>query len=318
MGIKEAKTIWFDGEYIPWGDANVHITAHALHYGSSVFEGIRAYETPDGPAIFRLSDHIDRLFDSAKIHRIAIPFTPEQVEEACRGIIVENGLASAYLRPLVFRGAESLGVTGADCPIQIAVIAFEWGAYLGEAGLTAGVDVGVSSWSRAAPNTFPAMAKAGGNYLSSQLVANEARRHGYAEGVALDHQGYVSEGSGENIFLVKKGKLFTPPVSAAILPGLTRDTVITLARERGYSVTEDRIPREALYVADEVFFTGTAAEITPVRSVDGIPIGAHRRGAITEQIQNDFFGLFDGRTADRWGWLDRVRAARPVAMTAGK
>lgn len=318
MAIKEAKTIWFDGRLVPWKDANVHITAHALHYGSSVFEGIRAYATPDGPAIFRLGDHIERLFDSAKIHRIDIPFAPDAITEACRSVVGENELASAYLRPIVFRGSESLGVTGADCPIQVAIIAFEWGAYLGEAGLSAGVDVGVSSWSRAAPNTFPAMAKAGGNYLSSQLVANEARRHGYAEGIALDHQGYVSEGSGENIFLVKKGQLFTPPVSAAILPGLTRDTVMALARERGYAVTEDRIPREALYVAEEIFFTGTAAEITPIRSVDGITIGAHRRGPITEQLQSDFFGLFDGRTPDRWGWLDPVHPPRPLAMSAGK
>ena len=307
MGIKESKYIWFDGELVPWADAQIHVMTHALHYGSSVFEGIRAYPTGNqGTVVFRLQDHTERFFDSAKIHRLNFGFTPEQINEACRAVVRQNRLPSAYVRPIIFRGMGDLSLTGTQSPVHVAVAAFEWGAYLGEEALAQGVDTCVSSWTRAAPNTFPAMAKAGGNYLSSQLIGAEAARHGYAEGIALDHNGLVSEGSGENIFLVKRGKLITPPLCSAVLPGITRDTVMTLARSMGIETKEERLPREGLYVADEAFFTGTAAEVSPIRSVDGIQIGDGRRGPITQRLQDAFFGLFDGRTQDEWGWLDPV------------
>jgi branched-chain amino acid aminotransferase len=307
MSLAHGKTIWFDGELRPWEEATVHVMAHGLHYGSSVFEGIRAYATEAGPVIFRLRDHIQRLFDSARVHRMVPSYGADIIEAACRDVVSENGLGSAYIRPVVFRGLGGLGLAAADNPVQVAVAAFEWGAYLGEAALAGGVDAGVSSWTRVPPNTLPALAKAGGNYLSSQLIAEEARRHGYAEGIALDHEGLVAEGSGENVFVVREGRLHTPTRSASILPGLTRDTVITLARARGWEVIEERMPRELLYLADEIFFTGTAAEITPVRSIDGLQVGAGGRGPVTEALQAAFFGLFDGTTEDRWGWLDPVR-----------
>ncbi len=302
--MKHSKYIWFDGEMVPWEKATVHVLSHALHYGSSVFEGIRSYTTPNGAAIFRLEDHIQRLIDSAKIYRMDLHYSRAQLEEACRLVVVENGLSSAYLRPLVFKGYGSLGVATQDVPINTIVAAFEWGAYLGEGGLSDGVDTCVSSWIRPSPNSLPAMAKAGGNYLSSQLIVEEANRNGYREGIALDCEGFVSEGSGENIFVVRNGKISTPPVSGSILPGITRHTVMTLAERRGLQITEERIPREALYIADEVFFTGTAAEITPVRSVDRMKVGEGKRGPLTEALQNDFFGLFDGSTPAPDGWLD--------------
>jgi branched-chain amino acid aminotransferase len=306
MPITPTKYIWFNGELVPWEKATVHVMTHALHYGSSVFEGVRAYGTPKGTAIFRLAPHTRRLFDSAKIYRMDIPFTPEQINDACRATVRENGLKSAYIRPLVFRGYGEMGVFPMKCPVEVAITAIEWGAYLGAEALENGVDVGISSWSRVAPNTLPAMAKAGGNYLSSQLIVMEAVRHGYSEGIALDVHGYLSEGSGENLFVIRDGAVYTPPATAAILPGITRDTVITLARELGYEVREQNLPREALYVADELFFTGTAAEVSPIRSVDGVTIGAGRRGPITTAIQNAFFGLFNGETEDKWGWLEYV------------
>lgn len=306
MSIEQSKLIWFDGELVPWEKARIHVMTHGLHYGSSVFEGIRAYATSTGPAVFRLRDHTRRLFDSAKIHRLEVPFDIDTLDEACRSVVRDNGLESAYIRPIVFRGVGDLSLTGSKGPVQVAVAAFEWGAYLGAEALSRGVDVCVSSWARAAPNTLPALAKAGGNYLSSQLIGGEAVRHGYAEGIALDHNGMVSEGSGENIFLVKNGRLITPPVCSAILPGLTRDTVIQLAGTMGIEVREEVFPREALYLADELFFTGTAAEVSPIRSVDGITVGHGRRGPITQRVQEAFFGLFDGTIMDRWGWLDPV------------
>ena len=306
MAIKQSEFIWFDGELVPWQEAKVHVLCHGLNYGSSVFEGIRSYETQHGAAIFRLRDHIRRLYDSAKIHRLKMAYPQETVEEACRMVIARNGLSSAYIRPLVFRGFGSLAVVAEDIPVHVAVAAFEWGAYLGEDGLSQGVDTCISSWVRAAPNALPAIAKAGGNYLSSQLIGAEAARNGYAEGIALDHEGYISEGSGENIFVIRDGRISTPPVSASILPGITRQTVVELARRLGLDVHEERIPREALYIADEVFFTGTAAEVTPVRSVDRLQIGSGRRGPITEKLQKAFFGLFDGTTPDTNEWLDKV------------
>ncbi len=306
MPITPTKYIWFNGELVPWEKATVHVMTHALHYGSSVFEGIRCYDTPRGPAIFRLSPHTRRLIDSAKIYRMELPYTPDQLNDACKAVVRENGLTSAYLRPLAWRGYGEIGVYPLKNPVEVMVAAIEWGAYLGAEALELGVDVGVSSWTRVAPNTLPAMSKAGGNYLSSQLIVMEARQHGYVEGLALDINGNLSEGSGENLFLIRDGVIFTPPITAALLPGITRDSVITLARQLGYELREQNLPRESLYLADELFFTGTAAEVSPVRSVDGITVGAGRRGPITTAIQKAFFGLFSGETADEWGWLEYV------------
>jgi branched-chain amino acid aminotransferase len=298
------ENIWFNGELVPWDKAQIHVLSHVVHYGSSVFEGIRCYATPTGPAIFRLKDHTRRLFDSAKIYRMTIPFTPEQINAACKQVVVANKLDSAYLRPIAFRGYGELGVDPTPCPVDVAVAALNWGRYLGAEALENGIDVGVSSWWRIAPNTLPAMAKAGANYMNSQLVRMEANLHGYGEGILLDTQGFVSEGSGENIFLIRDGRVLTPPLSGSVLPGITRDTAITLMREQGIQIIEQPIPRESLYIADELFFTGTAAEVTPIRSVDGIQVGNGRRGPITERVQSAFFDLLSGEQPDRWGWLE--------------
>jgi branched-chain amino acid aminotransferase len=322
MPLKTSKYIWHEGKLVPWEQATVHVLSHALHYGSSVFEGIRVYATPTGAVGFRLTDHIRRLFHSAKIYRIKIPFTCEALVDACREVVRENDLLKgAYIRPIAFRGYGEMGVAGnIEQPASVSVAAWQWGSYLGEHGLDQGVDVCVSSWQRVAPNTVPALAKAGGNYLSSALVTLEARRLGFAEGVALNTAGFVSEGAGENLFLVQNGTLYTPPVASSILSGLTRDSVIKLAQSAGLDVVEQNIPRELLYIADEVFLTGTAAEVTPVRSVDKIPVGEGKRGPITERLQKLFFGLFDGTTADRFGWLEPIvdsqaaRIERPKAV----
>jgi branched-chain amino acid aminotransferase len=308
MPIPATPYIWFNGKLVPWEKATVHVLSHALHYASSVFEGVRAYTVPNGVAIFRLRDHTRRLFDSAKIHRIQIPFSPDQVNEACRQVIAVNGLnAGAYLRPIAFRGYGEIGVAPKiDPPVEIAIAAWEWGKYLGKESEEAGVDVCVSSWQRVAANTIPAMAKAAGNYLSSQLISQEAHRLGFAEGIGLAPDGTVSEGAGENLFLVKDNVLFTPGISHSLLGGITRDTVMTLARAQGLEVREIAMPREMMYLADELFFTGTAVEVTPIRSVDRIAIGAGKRGPVTERLQRLFFGLFDGTTTDKWGWLDPV------------
>lgn len=292
---------------IPWENATVHVMAHALHYGSSVFEGMRCYDTPAGPAIFRLDAHIRRLFDSAKLYRIEVPFSPDELSQACKDSISKNGLTSAYIRPLIFRGAGSLGVVAnGDVPIDVIVAAIEWGAYLGEDAMTKGVDCCVSSWTRTNSASIPVLAKAGGHYLNAQLIGSEARRNGFDEGISVTANGTISEGSAENIFLVRDGKIFTPPLSAAILGGITRDSAIALASDLGYEVVEEQLPRELMYVADEMFMTGTAAEITPVRSVDRIEIGSGSRGPITEAIQTAFFGLFDGTTDDKRNWLEKV------------
>ncbi|MDF2179080.1 branched-chain amino acid transaminase [Aliiglaciecola sp. CAU 1673] len=308
MAKKTAEFIWFNGDIMPWQDAKVHVMTHAIHYGSSVFEGVRAYHTPDkGTCIFRLQDHTRRLLDSAKIYRMTIPYTAEQINQACKDIVRQNKLKSAYIRPIAFYGDIGMGLQipfGQET--ELVVAAFEWGAYLGEEGLKNGVDAGVTSWNRLAANTMPTGAKAGGNYLSSQLISMEARRHGYQEGIALDINGYLSEGAGENLFIFRDGKVSTPPRTAAILPGITRDTVITLLKELGYEVREENIPRETLYLADEILMCGTAAEVTPVRSVDGIKVGNGGRGPITEKVQEKFFGLFNGSTEDKWGWLTPV------------
>jgi len=322
MPLKTSKFIWHDGKLVPWEEATVHVLSHALHYGSSVFEGVRVYATPRGPVGFRLTDHIRRMFHSAKVYRMKIPYTEETLVEAAKEVIRANDLLKgAYIRPIAYRGYGEMGVAGnIEEPARCSIAAWEWGSYLGEGGLEQGVDVCISSWQRVAPNTVPALAKAGGNYLSSALVTLEARRLGFAEGIALNSAGYVSEGAGENVFLVHEGRILTPPVAASILAGLTRDTVMKLAASAGYDVVEQEIPRELLYLADEVFLTGSAAEITPVRSVDRIPVGAGKRGPVTEKLQSMFFGLFDGTTEDRWGWLepvlpDEARGAdRPVAL----
>ena len=318
MPIPATQFIWFNGKLVPWEKATVHVLSHALHYGSSVFEGERAYETPRGVAIFRLRDHTRRLFDSAKIYRIAMAYSPEQINDACRQVIAANNLKrGAYIRPVVFRGYGEIGVTPKnDPPTEVAIAAWEWGKYLGAEDEDAGVDACVSSWNRVAPNTLPALAKAGGNYLSSQLIGSEARRLGFAEGIGLSPDGTLSEGSGENLFLVKDGVLLTPALAHSVLGGLTRDSVIRLARERGIEVREMAMPRELLDLADEAFFTGTAVEITPIRSVDRLPVGNGKRGPVTETLQNAFFGLFAGKTPDRWGWLDYVDMSAPRAAAA--
>jgi branched-chain amino acid aminotransferase len=308
MPIPATPYIWFNGKLVAWEKATVHVLAHALHYGSSVFEGVRAYETPRGVAIFRLLDHTRRFFDSAKVYRLHMPFSPEQINEACRQVIASNDLAhGAYIRPVAFRGYGEIGVAPKiDPPTEVAIAAWEWGKYLGHESEENGVDVCISSWQRVAPNTLPAMAKAGGNYLSSQLISQEAKRLGFAEGIGLAPDGTVSEGAGENLFLVKDGVLMTPSLAHSVLSGITRDTVMKLCREFGLEVREMTIPRELLYLADELFFTGTAVEITPIRSVDRITVGSGRRGPITERLQKAFFGLFTLSTPDKWGWLDFV------------
>ena len=306
MPMEKSEYIWFDGEFVPWDEAKVHVLSHAMHYGSSVFEGIRCYNTTNGPGVFRLPEHVQRMVNSCKIYRIEIPFSSDEISEAIVGTVAKNGLRSCYIRPLVFRGYSQLGVEPRTCPVQMIVAVWEWGAYLGPEALEQGVDVGVSSWRRMAPGTIPASAKVGGHYTNSQLIRMEAAEHGYTEGIALDVYGYVSEGSGENIFVVKDGVIYTPPLSASILNGITRSSVITLAREFGYEVIETLITREQLYIADEIFFTGTAAEVSPIRSVDHIVIGPGRRGPITTKIQSEFFKIITGEVPDQHHWLTPV------------
>ena len=302
------KYIWFNGKMVNYADAKVHVLSHALHYGTAVFEGIRAYNTPKGPCVFRLNEHIDRLFNSARIYRFPVPFTKDEVKDACCKIISENGLASGYIRPLIFMGEIGLGVhipEGSKAEVMVA--AMPWGAYLGKDGLEKGVPVCVSSWNRLAPNTIPTEAKAAGNYLSSILISNEAARNGYAEAIALDTDGFISEGSGENVFFVKDGAIYTAPFTNGLLPGITRHAIITLAKEVLHiPVYEQKMQREMCYLADEAFFTGTAAEITPISSIDGLDVGPGKRGPITKQLQETFFDLVQGKIEDKWGWLTPV------------
>ncbi|HUO84473.1 MAG TPA: branched-chain amino acid transaminase [Thermoanaerobaculia bacterium] len=306
MAFEDVKKIWMNGKLVDFADAKIHVLSHVVHYGSGVFEGIRCYNTKRGPAIFRLRDHSRRLFDSSKIYRMDLPITLEEFETACLETIRVNGFEDCYIRPLVYRGFHSLGVYGGACPVDIIIAVWKWGKYLGAEGYEKGVDVRVSSWTRMAPNTFPAMAKATANYMNSQLIRMEAEADGYAEGIALDVDGYVSEGSGENIFVIRDGMILTPPLGSSVLPGITRDSIITIARNLGYEVTEKMVPREFLYIADEVFFTGTAAEVTPIRSIDRIQVGEGRRGPITEQIQKIFLQTVNGEIEDRFGWLTPV------------
>ena len=305
--------IWRDGKFVNWEDATIHVISHVVHYGSSVFEGIRCYATPEGPSIFRLADHMRRLADSCKIYRMPLEHSIDTLIQGAIDTVAENDLPHCYLRPVALRTGEQMGVLPTNVPLEVFIIPWTWGTYLGQEALEAGVDVCVSSWRRPAPNTFPTMAKAGGNYLNSQLSKMEARLDGYSEGIMLDYFGQISEGSGENLFLVRDGKLVTSPVSAGILNGITRDSVTRIAHDLGYQVVEQVIPREMLYIADEAFFTGTAAEITPIRSVDKIPVGNGKRGPITKAIQEQYMGIAEGRLPDPYGWRTMV----PTGVHAG-
>jgi branched-chain amino acid aminotransferase len=315
MGAPRSDFIWMNGTLVPWDDAKIHLGSHVIHYGSAVFEGVRCYKTPKGPAVFRLDAHIERLFASAKIYWMDLAYSPEQLNDAILETIRANKLDACYIRPVVYRGVGELGVNPLTASLDVAVMVWEWGKYLGQEALEQGVDVCVSSWSRMAPNTLPAMAKSAGNYLNSQLIKVEALKNGFAEGIALDSLGYVSEGSGENLFAVLKGRLVTPPLVASVLPGITRDTVLALARQLGIAVEEKALPRELLYLADELFFTGTAAEITPIRSVDRRTVGSGKRGPVTAALQKAFFDVIECRAADEHGWLTFVPAL--VGAAAG-
>ncbi len=311
--LKATEKIWHNGRLIEWNDAKIHVLSHVVSYGSSVFEGIRCYDTVSGPAIFRLKEHVRRLVDSARIYRMdTFSYSHEELEQAMIDLVQVNGLRSCYIRPIALRGYGFVGVNGMKNPVDIYIACWEWGKYLGEEAINSGVDVCISSWTRMAPNTLPALSKAGANYMNSQLINMEAVVNGYAEGIALDASGYISEGSGENVFVVRDGKVITPPLGASVLPGITRDTVVTIAKDLGIPVVEAIIPREMLYIADEVFFSGTAAEVTPVRSVDRVPVGKGSRGPITERIQKEFFAIVEGRAEDRHGWLSRVEVREPA------
>lgn len=306
MKVTPSERLWFNGELVPWESATTHVLSHVIHYGSGVFEGMRAYASAKGTAIVGLEEHVDRLFDSCKIIDLPIPFENARIRQAVIETVRDAGHDACYIRPFVFRGYGELGVDPTNAPVEVVIATFPFGPLMGKESLERGVDVGVSSWRRMAPDTHPAMAKAVGNYLNSQMVLLEAKRHGYSEGIVLDVNGYVSEGSGENIFLVRDGKLLTPPIGSSILAGITRGYTIQLAADLGLELHETRVPREMLYTSDEVFFTGTAAEITPIRSVDGKPVGSGGRGPVTEKIQSAYFDVLLGRSPDRHGWLTFV------------
>lgn len=311
--LQPTEKIWYNGRLIPWNDATLHVLSHVVSYGSSVFEGVRVYETEQGPAVFRVNEHSRRLVDSAKIYRMELPYSIAELSQAMVDVVRENKVGACYIRPIVLRGYGDVGVLPKNNPIETYIACFPWGRYLGEEAINDGVDVCVSSWTRMAPNTLPALAKAGANYMNSQLIRMEAATNGYAEGIALDSAGYISEGSGENIFVIRDGKLLTPPLGASVLPGITRDTIVKIAGQLGIPVVETIIPRELVYIADEMFFTGTAVEVTPVRSVDRIPVGSGHRGPITEKIQRRYFDIVDGKAKDEFGWLTLVsNVAEPV------
>ena len=320
MAFAGTGKIWMNGKLVDWADAKIHVASHVIHYGSGVFEGARCYDTKKGPAVLRLDAHIKRLLASAKIYRMDSPFTKVQLEAAVLDTILANNFKACYIRPLMYRGYNALGVNPLPCPVDVAIMVWEWGTYLGTDALEKGVDICVSSWNRPAPNTFPALAKASGNYANAALIRMEAEANGYSEGIALDTFGYVSEGSGENVFVVRDGTIYTPPLAASILAGITREMILTVARDLGYRVSEEMIPREMLYIADELFFAGTAVEITPVRSVDKIKVGMGRRGPVTEAIQRRFIGIINGDSPDTYGWLTFLDDARskpePVAAAA--
>jgi branched-chain amino acid aminotransferase len=308
--------IWMNGSLVDWADATIHIASHVIHYGSGVFEGARCYSTPQGSACFRLDAHMRRLFDSCKIYRMEPQIDVATLTDAVLDTIRANEFKACYIRPIIYRGYHTLGVNPFPCPVDAAVLTWEWGAYLGQDALEKGVDVRVSSWARSAPNTFPTLAKSSANYANSQLIKMEAMSDGYSEGIALDTAGHISEGSGQNLFIVRDNTIYTPPLSASILPGITRDSVLALAHDRGFRVREEMLPREMLYICDEAFFVGTAVEITPIRSVDKIPVGAGRRGPVTEALQTAFFEVINGDAPDRHGWLTYVYPGEPLQATA--
>jgi branched-chain amino acid aminotransferase len=316
MAFSGTGKIWMNGSMVDWADAKIHVASHVVHYGSGVFEGARCYATPRGSACFRLDAHMRRLYDSARIYRMEPQRPIEALTDAVLDTIRTNGFKACYIRPIVYRGYHELGVNPFPCPVETAILTWEWGAYLGQDALEKGVDVRISSWNRAAPNTFPALAKSSANYANAQLIKMEAVAEGYSEGIALDTSGLLSEGSGQNLFVVRDGVLYTPPFTAAILPGITRNSVVTLARDLGFEVREENLPRELLYIADEAFFVGTAVEITPIRSVDKITIANGRRGPITEALQRAFFGLVNGDAPDRHGWLTYVYPGEPLQAAA--
>jgi branched-chain amino acid aminotransferase len=312
MAFSGTGKIWMNGKLVEWKDATIHVGSHVVHYGSAVFEGARCYSTAKGSACFRLDAHMRRLFDSAKIYRMEPQLDQAALTEAVLETIRANQFKACYIRPIVYRGYNELGVNPFPCPVDTAIMTWEWGAYLGAGALEKGVDVRVSSWTRAHPNTFPTLAKSSANYANSQLIKMEAVAEGYSEGIALDTQGNLSEGSGQNLFLVRDNILYTPPLSAAVLPGITRSTIITLAQDLGFTVVEQVLPREMLYICDEVFFVGTAAEITPIRSIDKIQIGKGQRGPVAEALQVAFFDMINGETPDRHGWLTYVYPGEPL------
>jgi branched-chain amino acid aminotransferase len=317
MGFDGTGKIWMNGRIVDWKDATIHVASHVVHYGSAVFEGARCYKTPKGSAFFRLDAHVRRLYDSAKIYRMTYGIDRDAFTEAIVNVVKLNGYEACYIRPLLYRGYNELGVNPQSCPVEGAILVWPWGAYLGPEALEQGVDVCVSSWARSAPNTFPAMAKSAANYANAALIKMEAVSGGYAEGIALDPAGHVSEGSGQNIFAIRDDILYTPPIAASVLPGITRDAIMTLAQDLGYTVKEQNVPREMLYISDELFFVGTAAEVTPIRSVDRIPIGSGRRGPVTTALQDAFFDYINGVVPDRYNWLTFVEipANRPAAAS---
>ena len=308
MAFTGTDQVWMNGAMVAWKDATVHVAAHALHYGTGIFEGIRAYETRHGSAVYRLPDHMRRLYDSCRIYRMELPWPVDVLTNAVLETVRVNGYASCYIRPLVYRGVESLGLDPRPCPVEASIVVWEWSAMFGAEGLENGVDVGVSSWNRLAPNTLPALAKASGNYANSALIKMQAALDGYGDAIALDESGLVSEGSGQNLFLVRDRLIYTPAIHSSILQGITRDSVITIARDLGYEVRETAIPREMLYLADEAFFCGTAVEVTPIRTIDRIPVGTGARGPVTAAIQKHFFGIIKGDIPDTHRWLTPVPA----------
>jgi branched-chain amino acid aminotransferase len=316
MGFPGTGTIWMNGSLVKWTDARIHIASHVVHYGSGVFEGARCYDTSRGPAVFRLGAHMRRLIDSARIYRMDSPYDQPTLERAVVDLIQQNGFRACYIRPLVYRGYDSLGVNPLPCPVDVAIMLWEWPAYFTKEAIEEGLDVKISTWARMAPNTLPAMAKSVANYANSQLIKMEAIADGYAEGIALDTGGNLSEGSGQNIFIVRDGIIYTPPIANSVLSGITRDSAITIARDLGYEVREQTLPRETLYIADEAFFVGTAVEVTPIRSVDKIRVGRGRRGPMTEAIQERFFQIVRGDAPDTHGWLQPVGSGTPATTAA--
>ena len=309
MGFPGTGKIWMNGKLVEWKDATIHVGSHVVHYGSGVFEGARCYDTTQGPACFRLDAHMKRLMDSARIYRMESPYDQQTLTDAVNELITVNGFRACYIRPLIYRGYDSLGVNPLPCPVDVAIMLWEWGAYFTKEAIEEGLDVKISTWARNAPNTTPAMAKSVANYANAQLIKMEAIADGYAEAIALDHFGNLSEGSGQNVFIVREGVLYTPPIGNSVLWGITRDSVMTIAKDLGFEVREQTLPREVLYMADEVFFVGTAVEVTPIRSVDRVKVGQGRRGPITEAIQQRFFQIVKGDYPDTHGWLQPVRSA---------